>query len=102
MACLFSILMIILFCLQGAFNGNNTTDEILFGVELGILVALFSHYVIRKKIDNHVTRLMDGIFVNRYKRVVIFFITAFLAAFLVTTILYMTNVADFKPSRLWL
>lgn len=101
-SCVFSILMIILFSLNGLFTGNNTIDEILFGMETGILIACFSHLVVRKRLSQHLNRLMDGLYVGRYRHTVLGFMVAFLSGFIVITIVYMTAVTEFQPPRRWL
>lgn len=62
-----SIVTIILFSLQGIYNGSNTIDQVLFGIELGLFVAWVSHYYLRTMLEKHVTKLMDGLYVNRYR-----------------------------------
>ena len=95
-------MMLILFCLQGSYNGNNTIDEVLFGIEVGSLIAGFSHFWLRERLDSHVTKLMDGLYVNRYKRLLLTFTVSFLGAFLFITIVYVTALADFHPDKKWL
>ena len=67
MSILFSLTAIILFCLQGIYNGTNTIDQVLFGVEIGLFIACVSHFFVRKPLDKHVTKILDGLYVNRYK-----------------------------------
>lgn len=90
-----AFMFLILFCLQGSYNGNNTIDEILFGIECGILIAYFCHYFIRVRLDSHLTKMMDGLYINHYRKPVLGFLVTFLGLFLFITIVYMTAVADF-------
>jgi H+/Cl- antiporter ClcA len=71
---------------------------VLFGVELGIFIAVYSHFYVRKPLDKHVTKLMDGLYVNRYKQAVLGFLVSFLVLFLIITLKYAFVVASFKPS----
>ena len=96
---LFSVIMVILFCLQGSYNGNNTIDEILFGIELGVVIAFFSHYFIRPLMDKHLSKLMDGMFVNRHRHVVLGSTVGIITLFLIVTIAYMASVGSFKPAQ---
>jgi len=56
-----------LFSLQGVYNGANSIDSILFGMELGIFVACLCHFYFRTILDRHVTNLMEGMYLNRYR-----------------------------------
>ena len=42
------------------FFGLNSVDQCAFGIGLGIWVAFFCNGVIRKPLDLHITRLMNG------------------------------------------
>eukprot|EP00347_Sterkiella_histriomuscorum_P008639 403344328 len=101
-ASLFSIMMIILFCLQGSYNGNNTIDEIIFGMELGVLIGCFSHVYIRQMLDKHLKDLMDGMFNQRHRLVVMGASLIMLVLFTVITICYLAAASDFVPETLWL
>jgi hypothetical protein len=90
--------MILLFCLQGAFNGNNTIDEIIFGVEIGVLIALFSHFIVRTWLDRHLTSVMEGMYINRHRILVYGSSICFLSIFILITALYLAAMNEFKPS----
>ncbi|CDW89873.1 pap2 superfamily phosphatase [Stylonychia lemnae] len=99
---IFSIMMIILFSIQGSYNGNNTIDEILFGIELGLMIGCFSHFYVLPRLDKHLTNLMDGIFINRYRQVCVGSLVMVMMTFIVTTIAYMASVSSFQPEYQWL
>ncbi len=46
----------------GPLSGVSSFDQVLFGLNIGILLALFCNYVLKKPIERHVTKLMDGEF----------------------------------------
>ena len=97
-----SLTMIIMFCLQGIYNGTNTIDAVLFGVEIGIFIALVSHFYVRKSLDKHVTKVLDGLYVNRYRQAILGFTIAFLVLFMIITIEYVSVLAQFRPPTTWL
>ena len=99
---LMSLIMIILFCLQGIYNGTNSIDQVLFGVELGLFIATFSHFFVREALEKHVTNVMDGLYVNRYRQAVLGVLVAFLCAFVVVTLYYALAVSRFKAPGSWL
>jgi hypothetical protein len=99
---LFSLLGLILFSLQGVYNGANSIDSVLFGLELGIFVAWLSHYFFRKKLDTHVTNLMEGMYLNRYRQVTFGALVIFLVFFVIETISYVSVLGDFSPPSKWL
>lgn len=101
-ATILSAILIILFCMQGSYNGNNTIDEIFFGLELGLAIALFSHFYIRKRLDKHLTELMDGLFINRHRLVILGSALGMLISFTVITICYLAAVREFVPDSTWL
>jgi len=51
----FSIFIWLNLMLGGLVNSVSTVDQILFGLNLGILLAFFCHSILRKPIDVHVT-----------------------------------------------
>ena len=97
-----SILGLILFSLQGVYNGANSIDSVLFGLELGIFVAWLCHFYFRKALDRHVTNLMEGMYLNRYRQVTFGGIVIFLVLFVIETISYVSVLGDFSPPRKWL
>lgn len=87
--------MIILFSLQGAFNGDNTIDEIIFGLELGVLIALFCHFFVKVWLDKHITDLMEGLYVDRYSQLGYFFGVCFLTVFILLTGMYLIAMGEY-------
>lgn len=48
--------------ITGIINGVSSIDQILFGLNIGILLAFFCNGVIQRPLDRHVTHLMNGEF----------------------------------------
>jgi len=71
-------------------------------MEAGVLIACFSHFMVKKRLEKHIDKLMDGLYVGRYRHAVLGFLVAFLGSFLLIIIVYMTAVAEFSPPRKWL
>lgn len=46
----------------GLVNSVSTVDQILFGLNIGILLAFFSNAILKKPMDRHITRVMNGEF----------------------------------------
>ena len=99
---LFALLMIILFCIQGLYNGSNSIDEVLFGVEIGVFIGLSSHFFVRERLNDHLTHLMDGMYVNRYKQVVMGYSVIFISIFLLITLEYVIVLSSFKTPSPWM
>jgi hypothetical protein len=75
---------------------------VLFGVELGLFIAALCHFFIRRQLEKHVTKVMEGIFVNRYKHTVLGFTVIFLVLLIIILIEYVVAVGSFKPKDSWL
>ena len=70
--------------LTGPLSGVSSVDQVLFGLNIGILLALFCNFVLKKPIERHVTKLMDGEFhVMGYTHLIRnwFFLLVFLVLF---------------------
>lgn len=88
--------------MEGAYNGNNTIDEIFFGLELGMMIAFFSHFYLKPRLDKHLTQMMDGLFIAKHRIVVLGSSLALLTLYTVVTICYLAAVGEFKPDANWL
>lgn len=55
----------------------------------------------RKTLYYHVTNIMDGIYVNRYKQAALGFSVIFMSLFSIITIRYMITLKKFSPSNAW-
>ena len=96
------VTLLILFCLQGIYNGLNTIDQIFFGLELGVFVAVVSHNFVRERLEKHVTKLMEGLYVNRYRQIVSGFFTLFLLHFSLIIIEYISVLTNFRTPMIWI
>ena len=97
-----TLTLLILFSLEGLYNGTHTLDEILFGAELGLFLAMFGQFYVKPKLDRHLTDLMDGMYVNRYRQIVLSFLIPFLALFMAISIAYLSVLATFRPPVQWM
>lgn len=97
-----SLVAIIVASLQGIYNGTNTIDQVLFGVELGLFIAFFCHYLVKDTLRRHITNVLDGMYVNRYKQLVMGFLVAFLSLFFTVMMLYALSLSKFKAPNSWL
>lgn len=71
-------------------------------MELGLFVAFLCHYYFRSALDKHVTSLMEGIYLNRYRQVAFGGVVIFLIFFVFETIMYVSVLGDFEPPTKWL
>ncbi len=94
--------IIIIFSMQGIYNGTNSIDGVLFGAELGLFSAMYSHFFLRKRIDKQVTKLMDGLVSTSYKKAKLGFTFGFSLLFLVITFQYVLCMINFEPHPAWI
>ena len=85
---LVGLIIIILFALTGLFNGENSLSSIFLGFEIGVVVTIYCNFVVKDRLKEHVTKLMDGLYLNRYKQLSVLFLTIFLAVMLIDVIIY--------------
>lgn len=71
----------------------------LFGIELGIFVSYVSHFYIREPLNKHTTKIMEGLYVERYREIIIGFSVSFIAVFIFISIQYLYALLTFKPSN---
>ena len=48
-----AMVLLFLFCVQGIFTGSNSFEEVIYGIEIGIYIALISHFYVKDKIMTH-------------------------------------------------
>jgi len=98
----FGVIIIIIFSLQGIYNGTNSIDGVLFGVELGLFNAIYSHFFLRKRIEKQVTKLMEGLVSTSYKQTKLAFTFGFSLLFLVVTFQYVMCMINFESHPAWI
>lgn len=75
----------------GLLNGLCTVDQTLFGLNLGILLAFTCEYALRRPVDRHVTKLMNGEYAGKgYGSLLQKSLLLILGAVLISTVLYLT------------
>ena len=102
LAVIFGIIFVMTYSLQGIYNGTNSIDAVLFGVELGLFIAIYSHYFIRERLDKHITKLMDGLRGESYKQAKLTFASGFALLFLAVTFEYVICMVGFEPKPAWI
>lgn len=98
----FGIAIVMIYSLQGIYNGTNSIDAVLFGVELGLFIAIYSHFFIRERIDKHITKVMDGLRGESYRQAKLTFASGFVLLFLAVTFEYVICMVSFEPKPAWI
>jgi len=58
-----------------------------------------SHFYIRQPLNKHTTKILEGIYIERYREIIFGFTIIFIAAFLIVSIQYIYALFTFKPSN---
>ncbi len=71
----------------------------LFGIELGIFVSYVSHFYIREPLNKHTTKIMEGLYIERYREIILGFSISFIGVFIFISCMYLNALLNFKPSN---
>ena len=81
-------------------SGNATVDQVLFSLELGVLVALFCNSVMRVPLSEHITRLMNGEYNSTgYGRLIRNLSLVVVPISIILTVMYVTLQQDISVDR---